>query len=168
MNVKRDTSYLVGHDSSTYDDAMQYREELLGCLPSRPTIVKSEDDWMRYLQLEEHSVCFKYIPNNVTEEVAMERLLTCDGLAPFGHCGVIALAVKHDYVRSMTGGPDDYEFNGMVYVTFTSRDLACLFQSYWRSRKMFSSLEVKNAQGYVLQQAQCRFINVGNCKIVGR
>ena len=78
------------------------------------------------------------------------------------------MAVKHDYVRSMTGGPDEYDFNGMVYVTFTSRDLVCIFQSYWRSRKMFSSLEVRNAQGYVVQQAQCRFLDVGNCSIVGR
>ena len=43
-------------------------------------------------------MCFKYIPAEFYEEGFMERIFTCDGMAPFGHSGIIATAVKYKEV----------------------------------------------------------------------
>ena len=65
------------------------------------------------------------------------------------------------------GEPDEHDFNGMLFVTFANADLSSLFQSYWRSRKMFSSVDVKDGQGRVTRSAECRFVNAGTGSIVG-
>ena len=97
----------------------------------------------------------------------MERLLTCNGGAPFGHCGAVSLAVKHLHVRNPNGF-DDFTSEGMVYVTFVSREVASMFQSYWRNRKMTSRLEVTDAFRRIVVTEQFRLVQVGTCKVIER
>ena len=93
----------------------------------------------------------------------MERILTCDGIAPFGHCGIIAVAVKHTEV-----GPNRHDFNGMVYITFATQDLACLFQSYWRSRNMYTSKHILDVNGNVTRVGNFRVVQSGSGSVVGQ
>ena len=95
-------------------------------LPDQEMPITTVTEIDTYRRLVDHSICFSKIPNELSEEVFLERLLTCDGKAPFGHCGVVSLAVKHTYLRNLNGY-DDWVFEGMVYVTFASRDVASFF-----------------------------------------
>ena len=124
-------AYLIGSDPKVWDDTIAFAEELFAILADEPTTINADTDWYWYSRLVNHSVCFRNIPNDLYEEVCVERIFTCNGIAPFGHCGIIAAAVKYTEV-----GPNKYTFNGMVYVTFADRDVACLFQSYWRESSM--------------------------------
>ena len=63
--------------------------------------------------------------------------------------------------------PDCHDFNGMLFVTFASEDIACMFQTYWRSRKMFTSLDVKDTTGKVTRSATYREVHSGSGTVVG-
>ena len=162
-------AYLIGRDRKEYDAKASLQEELLAILPNMPVILITDWDWSWYKKQTNCSVCFKYIPHMLTEDVFLERLFTCDGLVDFGHTGIIAVGVKHTESNSVTHkqDPDCHNFDGMVYVTFASEDLACYFNSYWRGREMYFSSEVKDDNGNVTRNADYRFVESGEGSIVG-
>ena len=93
----------------------------------------------------------------------MERILTCNGIARFGHCDIIAAAVKYKET-----GPNQYHFNGMIYLTFADQDVASLFQSYWCERAMYSSQNILDVNGNVTREGLFRNIQVGSASVVGQ
>ena len=153
-------AHIVGKDPRGYDDRGAFEEELNALLPCKPTLINSDRDW--YECLNDCTLCFRSIPVGLAEEVSLEKLFTCDGCAPFGHCAIIATAVKHSQI-----GANMFDFNGMVCATFANQGLACMFQSYWRERptyftRSFFDANCRNIPGHH------RTLQVGSAPVVGK
>ena len=85
--------------------------------------VNTEAEITACKRMTDCSVCFKKIPNSLCEGVFLAELMTCQGRVPLGHFGVIGVAVKHTY-EYKDGGVHDWMFEGMVYMTFASHEIA--------------------------------------------
>ena len=93
----------------------------------------------------------------------MQLIFTCDGLATFGHSGIIATAVKYKQVTQ-----NKTVFTGQLYVTFANQEVASMFQSYWRGRKMYTTPHTFNATGQITQYGRHGLIECGGSGVVGQ
>ena len=93
----------------------------------------------------------------------MERVLTCDGIGEFGHCGVISAAVKYKEV-----GQNKSAFTGQMFVSFATHEIASLYQSYWRDRPLFTSPHIRDENGRITQKGNSRLMQCGLSGVVGK
>ena len=161
--VSRSGAELIGRAAHAYDDQAEFQDELNAVLPSSPILINSHADWDWYERRQYQSLCFSRIPGQLCEDVFMPLLFTCDGLAEFGHSGIIATAVKY---RQITANKS--VFTGQLYVTFADQEVASMFQSYWRGRKMYTTPHILNAAGQITQYGRCENIECGEAGVVGQ